>query len=50
MSFIERLKSLFKSKPSLEEFVALHNPTDIYQVERLEQLYWQHINQMKFKY
>ena len=35
---------------SLEEFVALHNPTDIYQVERLEQQYWQHINQMKFKY
>ena len=33
------LKELFKTTPSIEDYIAAHNPTDIYQVERLQQQY-----------
>lgn len=35
------LKDLFKTRPSLEEFIAAHNPTDVFQVEELERRYWE---------
>ena len=39
MNYLNILKGLFKDKPSLEDFIAAHQPTDIYQVEFLEKEY-----------
>jgi len=39
MNYLNILKGLFKDKPSLEDFIAAHEPTDIYQVEHLEREY-----------
>lgn len=41
MNLLSVLKSLFKSRPSLEEFIAAHEPTDVFQVEELERRYWE---------
>ena len=39
MNYLNILKGLFKDKPSLEDFIAAHQPTDIYQLEQLEKEY-----------
>jgi hypothetical protein len=39
MNYLNILKGLFKDKPSLEDFIAAHEPTDIFQVEFLEKEY-----------
>ena len=39
MNYLNILKGLFKDKPSLEDFIAAHQPTDTYQLEYLEKEY-----------
>lgn len=39
MNYLEIVRALFKSRPSLEEFIDAHNPTDTITVERLTQQY-----------
>jgi len=33
------LKEYFREKPSLEDYIAAHEPTDVFQVEYLERQY-----------
>jgi hypothetical protein len=39
LTILAAIKALFKSRPTLEDYIAAHNPTDIYHVERLQQQY-----------
>ncbi len=39
MNLLAILKQIFKTKPSLQEFIEAHNPTDVHQVEELERRY-----------
>lgn len=39
MNFLNILKQIFPSRPSLDEFVKAHNPVDTVDVERLERMY-----------
>lgn len=39
MNLLAVLKQIFKTKPSLQEFIEAHNPVDVYQVEELERRY-----------
>ena len=39
MNYLEVIRVLFKSRPSLEEFIDAHNVTDTITVERLTQQY-----------
>ena len=39
MNYLEIVRALFKSRPSLEEFIEAHNPTDSITVERLTEQY-----------
>ena len=48
MTILDILRALFKSRPSLEEFVEMHNPTSVYQVEQLEKQYARMISSSKF--
>ena len=38
-TILAALKALFKSQPTLEDYIAAHNPTDIYHVEQLQRQY-----------
>jgi len=38
-TILAALKALFKSQPTLEDYIAAHNPTDVYQVEYLQREY-----------
>jgi len=38
-TILAALKALFKSTPTLEDYIAAHNPTDVYQVEYLQREY-----------
>lgn len=48
MSYFAVLKSLFKERPSLEDFIAAHNPTDVFQVEYLEKEYARFMHSANF--
>jgi hypothetical protein len=39
LTVLAALKKLFKTTPSIEDYIAAHNPTDIYQVEHLQRQY-----------
>lgn len=39
MNFMAILKQIFPNKPTLEEFILMHKPTDAVQVEHLERQY-----------
>lgn len=39
MNYMSVLKALFKEPPSLEDYIAAHEPHDIYHVEYLEKQY-----------
>lgn len=41
MNFLSVLKQIFQSRPTMEEFIAAHNPDNIYQVEELQRRYSQ---------
>jgi hypothetical protein len=38
-TILAALKTLFKSTPTLEDYIAAHNPTDIFHVEQLQRQY-----------
>jgi len=42
------LKEYFKEKPSLEDYIAAHAPTDMSQVEFLEKQYARFMNDRNF--
>lgn len=48
LTILAALRALFKGKPSLEEFIEAHNPTDVYQVEELERRYQRIVDQSGF--
>ena len=48
MIVLDILKALFKGRPSLEEFIEMHNPTSVYQVEQLEKQYSRMVSSSKF--
>ena len=39
MNYMSVLKALFKEPPSLEDYIAAHQPIDTYHVEYLEKQY-----------
>ncbi len=39
MNFLNILRDIFKGRPSLQEFIEAHNPTDTNHVEFLEREY-----------
>ena len=39
MNYLEVIRAVFHSRPSLEDFIDAHNPTDTITVERLTQQY-----------
>ena len=48
LTLFTALKELFKSTPSLEEFIEAHNPTDVFQVEELERRYNRMVSSHRF--
>ena len=38
-TILAALKALFKSRPTLEDYIAAHNPTDVFHVEQLQRQY-----------
>lgn len=38
-TILAALKTLFKTTPSIEDYIAAHNPTDVFQVEQLQRQY-----------
>ena len=38
-TILAALKALFKSRPSLEDYIAAHNPVDVFHVEQLQKQY-----------
>jgi hypothetical protein len=38
-TILAALKQLFKTTPTLEDYIASHNPTDIFHVEQLQRQY-----------
>lgn len=41
MNLLSILKEIFKTRPTMEEFINAHNPDNIYQVEDLQRVYEQ---------
>ncbi len=41
MNLMSILKEIFRTRPSLDEFIAAHNPDNVYQVEELQRRYSQ---------
>ena len=39
MNFLAILKQIFRTRPSLDEFISIHNPQSTADVERLERDY-----------
>lgn len=39
MNFLNVLREIFKGQPTLDEFIAAHEPTDTYTVEHLTREY-----------
>jgi len=39
MNYLNVIRSLFKARPSLEDFIDAHNPTTMGEVEELTRLY-----------
>lgn len=39
MNLLAILKQIFKTRPTLDEFISSHNPTSPHDVERLERAY-----------
>lgn len=39
MNYLNVIRSLFKARPTLDEFIDAHNPTSAIQVEELTRLY-----------
>ena len=39
LTILAALKALFKSTPSLEDYIAAHNPTDACHIEQLQREY-----------
>ena len=48
MNFLSILKQLFTARPSLDEFIGLHNPQNTADVERLEKQYQRIVNESGF--
>jgi hypothetical protein len=48
MNFLAILKQLFSGRPSLEEFITMHNPQNSADVERLEKSYHRVVNESGF--
>jgi hypothetical protein len=38
-TILAALKALFKSRPTLEDYIAAHNPVDVFHVEQLQRQY-----------